>query len=210
MRRQDIIDDGTEWICIIKFISRTGWAVVIYQSKEELFSPIQSILKTFTFITVLLLLGVVFLAVWVLRRIMAPLKHFLNATREISSGSYDVVIAESGYLEFEELGLSFNKMAISVMQREGELINVNKDLDRLQSYLKNIINSMPSFLIGVDPDKKVTMWNNGAGYPYAGKRWNINDSGTEKALIFSEDYRNIRGRPFKPGDLNRSRLKIGR
>ncbi len=91
---------------------------------------------------------------------MAPLKHFLNATREVSSGSYDVVIAENGYhREFEELSLSFNKMAMSFMQREGEFVNVNKDLDRLQSCLKNIINSMPSILIGVDPDKKVTMWN---------------------------------------------------
>ena len=36
------------------------------------------------------------------------------------------------------------------------------ELQNLRNYLSNIINSMPSVLIGVDPSEKVTQWNNEA------------------------------------------------
>ena len=35
----------------------------------------------------------------------------------------------------------------------------NYELNEVRLYLKNIFDSMPSILIGVDPDGKVTQWN---------------------------------------------------
>lgn len=37
-----------------------------------------------------------------------------------------------------------------------------QDLSRMRAYLKNIIDSMPSILVGVDTDGRVTEWNQGA------------------------------------------------
>ncbi|MCP4605197.1 MAG: PAS domain S-box protein [Proteobacteria bacterium] len=43
-----------------------------------------------------------------------------------------------------------------------ERLGVEKELRQLRNYLFNIINSMPSVLIGVDNDRKVTQWNKAA------------------------------------------------
>ncbi len=43
-----------------------------------------------------------------------------------------------------------------------KLKNVEKELKKIQDYLTNIIDSMPSILIGVDSDGNVTQWNNEA------------------------------------------------
>ncbi len=40
--------------------------------------------------------------------------------------------------------------------------NAQKELERTKSYLDNIIDSMPSLLIGVDSDGRITQWNNSA------------------------------------------------
>lgn len=37
-----------------------------------------------------------------------------------------------------------------------------KDLDRLQAYLENVLDSIPSVLVGVDADSCITEWNKGA------------------------------------------------
>ncbi len=43
-----------------------------------------------------------------------------------------------------------------------KLKNVEKELKKIQNYLTNIIDSMPSILIGVDSDGNVTQWNSEA------------------------------------------------
>ena len=58
-----------------------------------------------------------------------------------------------------------SKMATQArgMKRELEQrMKAEKELRNLQGYLSNIINSMPSALIGVDPDSVVTQWNDRA------------------------------------------------
>jgi PAS domain S-box-containing protein len=39
---------------------------------------------------------------------------------------------------------------------------VTRELQRMRSYLQNIVNSMPSILVGVDPESRITEWNIGA------------------------------------------------
>ncbi|MGD2137904.1 MAG: PAS domain S-box protein [Gammaproteobacteria bacterium] len=39
---------------------------------------------------------------------------------------------------------------------------VTRELQRMRTYLHNIVNSMPSILVGVDPETRVTEWNAGA------------------------------------------------
>lgn len=43
-----------------------------------------------------------------------------------------------------------------------ERLQADREMQRMRSYLKNIIDSMPSILVGVDADGRVTEWNLGA------------------------------------------------
>jgi PAS domain S-box-containing protein len=43
-----------------------------------------------------------------------------------------------------------------------ERLRTNQEMQRMRSYLKNIIDSMPSILVGVDTEGRVTEWNQGA------------------------------------------------
>jgi len=69
----------------------------------------------------------------------------------------------------DELGLMtgyFNDMLAEIESRD-QLLHKNvasleareQELNELRNYLENVINSMPSILIGIDPDGEVTQWN---------------------------------------------------
>ncbi len=60
----------------------------------------------------------------------------------------------------------FNKMLAEIENRDRllhenvvSLKNREKELKELRNYLENVINSMPSVLVGIDPDGKITQWN---------------------------------------------------
>jgi PAS domain S-box-containing protein len=66
-----------------------------------------------------------------------------------------------------EIGLSPVETAeglliLSAIADISERISVDRELQRMRTYLKNIIDSMPSVLVGVDRDGRVTEWNQSA------------------------------------------------
>lgn len=53
-------------------------------------------------------------------------------------------------------------VAVNRIRTDRTLISNESNMRKLRNYLSNIINSMPSMLIGVDPEGKVTQWNHKA------------------------------------------------
>jgi PAS domain S-box-containing protein len=53
-------------------------------------------------------------------------------------------------------------LILSVIADISERVRVDRELQRMRTYLKNIIDSMPSVLVGVDRDGRVTEWNRSA------------------------------------------------
>ena len=56
-------------------------------------------------------------------------------------------------------------LAIIVVYLVGNILRrrrAERDLRKVRNYITNIINSMPSALVSVDADGKVTQWNTGA------------------------------------------------
>ena len=81
-----------------------------------------------------------------------PLRHLLGAVKKVNRGDLNVVVPVHAGDEIGYLSETFNHMVSSVKTSRNELNNI-------RLYLKNIIDSMPSALIGVDPDGRVTHWN---------------------------------------------------
>jgi PAS domain S-box-containing protein len=84
--------------------------------------------------------------------LLNPLGRLLEGVRQVYTGNLNVEVSSRGGDEFGHLTGAFNTMVNAIRKSNHELNNV-------QLYLKNIFNSMPSILIGVDPDGKVTQWN---------------------------------------------------
>ncbi|MCG8618308.1 MAG: ATP-binding protein [Desulfobacterales bacterium] len=93
------------------------------------------------------------ISAWVIRRLTAPpLNNLMVYAGEITSGNMDATFKPGMLTELNQVGHSMETMVES-------LANANTELLYLRNYLSNIIDSMPSALVGIDTDGHVTQWN---------------------------------------------------
>lgn len=106
-------------------------------------------------------------------RFTRPITRLTEASREMAGGNLTADVDTGRNDEIGLLARSFVKMRDSVGTTIQELDEKNrsltreikdkehaqKQLQRLRNYLENIINSMPSILVSVDPDGIITQWN---------------------------------------------------
>jgi PAS domain S-box-containing protein len=84
--------------------------------------------------------------------LLNPMRSLLEGVRQVYMGNLNVEVPSRVGDEFGHLTRAFNRMVNAIRKS-------NHELNDIQLYLKNIFDSMPSILIGVDPDGKVTQWN---------------------------------------------------
>jgi PAS domain S-box-containing protein len=81
-----------------------------------------------------------------------PLRKLMDGIRQAYKGNLNVQVSIQGGDELDYLGQAFNTMVNAIRES-------NDELNHVRLYLKNIFDSMPSILIGIDTDGKVTQWN---------------------------------------------------
>ncbi len=118
---------------------------------------------------------------WMLFRIiLSPIKYLQNTMKRMQSGEIGEQIQITTYDEIGELLQAYNQMSMELQIRQqqletrsSELLEIKEKLEekveertsnllQTKNYLNNIINSMPSLLIGVDTEGKITEWNSKA------------------------------------------------
>ncbi len=141
-----------EFLVNTVIMPETKWKISLYTPLENITSPI---IKT-AVILLLLTLAVTVLAIIggakLSSKISGSFSELLKSVDAIGKGKYEVPISQSNYREFNQLADSFEQMAQEVKARE-------KDLKEAESYISNIINSMPSILVSVNRDLIITQWN---------------------------------------------------
>ena len=111
-------------------------------------------------VTAVIVLSVLIIAILLTSKlqniISAPIHELSEATNIIKDEkNYSIRVRRDDYLEIQQLCDGFNSMLDVLQQR-------NSDLLHLQNSLSNIIDSMPSVLIGVDSNNTVSQWNSEA------------------------------------------------
>jgi len=86
------------------------------------------------------------------RRISRPLLVLSKGADSISKGHFDVAIDVASRDEVGQLARVFTQMASSLKEQ-------TEEMSHMRLYLQNIIDSMPSVLIGVDTRGSITQWN---------------------------------------------------
>ncbi len=137
---------------------------IVYQgqtigSTELLFSEarIQSIRRrslNLTLVTIFLVTLVIGLGTHQLmkRLLVSPLNRLIAGIRTIAAGDYQLALPSEKRSDIDALISEINIMAREISRREYDLI-------KLRETLKSIVDSMPSVLVGVDPEGRVTQWN---------------------------------------------------
>jgi len=84
--------------------------------------------------------------------VLSPVVSLMAAAHRVTSGNLDEAVTICARDELGRLAESFNQMMANRKE-------VEEELRALRNMLYNIIDSMPSVLIGVDTNDKVTQWN---------------------------------------------------
>ena len=107
-----------------------------------------------TLVTVILVTAVIGLGTQMLmkRLLIHPMNRLMEGIRTIAAGDYQYTLPLEKHTDINAIISEINIMAREIDRRES-------DLNKLRGMLKNIIDSMPSVLVGVDPDGRVNQWN---------------------------------------------------
>jgi len=107
--------------------------------------------------------------IFFLLNIRKPMDQICKGLESIGDGDPDVRIRLNRGDEWSVIEKSLNRMVSEVWNSYSELYRKNEELQQMhhelrktQRYIKNIIDSMPSVMIGVDPEGRVTHWNTAA------------------------------------------------
>ena len=96
------------------------------------------------------------------RAITRPVERLEQATRRVEEGDLYFSLVETAQTfpdEMGDLAIRFNGMVEALEREHVSQQQAEDELRNLRNYLSNIIDSMPSVLVGVDADVRVTQWN---------------------------------------------------
>ncbi len=129
-------------------------------SRQQLNKAITTYLYTMAIIIVLIMILAFILANRLQRLISEPLLHLAKTTRHISDAAdYSIRVTRQSDDEIGILYDGFNEMLNQIQHRENQRNHAEEALRQTKNYLDNILNSMPSMLIGVDKAGQITQWN---------------------------------------------------
>lgn len=106
-------------------------------------------------ITILVLFAAVWTGLYLSKRITVPIEALSGATREISAGNLDHRVSAQADDELGVLVGLFNDMA-------AQLNATSTELDERQRYTETILESIPTGVISIDEDRKITKINRAA------------------------------------------------
>ncbi len=138
--------------------------------QEENTDMIKSSIRTVYILSaVIVIFFSVLTYIFFLLNIRSPMDQICKGLESIGDGDPDVRIRLNRRDEWSVIEKSLNRMVSEVWNSYSELYRKNEELQQMhhelrktQRYIKNIIDSMPSVMIGVDPEGRVTHWNTAA------------------------------------------------
>ncbi len=151
---------------------RVGWARIGIGQKRAAEKLSRIITDGVLYAMLAILVGS--LIAWMMgNRITRRLYAIQKTMDQIGAGNTGSRTNLQGQDEAAVIAAEFNAMLDRLAEREGALSQINVRLEQelierkyaedeiqhLKNYLANIIDSMPSLLVGIDPDQRVVLWN---------------------------------------------------
>ncbi|MCU0289527.1 MAG: HAMP domain-containing protein, partial [Acidobacteria bacterium] len=144
----------------IIFEGKYSGMIYLNASTEELNEQIKRLGYFIILLVLVLLILSVLLANGLQGIISRPVLNLVAAARKISAeGNYAIRVQKKNNDEIGMLYDAFNEMMEQVLNRDIKRDQVEGDLKNAQLFLSSVIESMPSLLITIDENGKITQWN---------------------------------------------------
>jgi len=106
-----------------------NWTVILCQSKQDVFAPLNDFKLIFSLVTLLSLLIVAFLSMYYIRQTLVPLETLKEGITQISRREFNTRIVVNSGDEFEDVAATFNEMT-SQLGRQFHAISTMSEIDR--------------------------------------------------------------------------------
>jgi diguanylate cyclase (GGDEF)-like protein len=121
---------SSSWPLVLdQVFASTNWRLILSQSKAEVLGPMTKFTPTFLGVVIVSCLGALLLSIHQIVRELAPLGALQKGTRRLAEGDFGSRVTLKSGDEFEELGESFNSMAIQ-LERQFHALATAAEIDR--------------------------------------------------------------------------------
>ena len=111
----------------------------------------------------ILILAAVWVGLWFAERLSRPVGRLVGASQRVGAGNLTVrVPEEEGEDEIAQLGRYFNQMTAQLHDQREELLDNNRQIERRRRLFDSVLSSVPSGVVGLDEDGRVTFVNRSA------------------------------------------------
>lgn len=162
------IADGNMWY-VYRVFEPWKWLIVYPVPLDEKYEDVHKFSKLLLVTMIIITLLVATLLSLAIARLMRPVGQLTDTAVEISKGNLDTPINIHSSDEIGLLATSFDNMRKAIQSQLSKLSSevverkkIEVELRDLQRDLADIINSMPSVIIGIDSQKNITQWNSNA------------------------------------------------
>lgn len=194
---------GTNGAILVAFPLPKGFSPALEQIRQDQQSYLMLSRETkrirgmymllLTLLTVLVLFVATWFSMFVAKLVTRPVEALAKATREISEGHLGHRVEVSAADELGELVSSFNRMAAElessrkkIEQSAKALTETNTELEQRRRHIETILESIPTGVLSLGPDRRVTHSNVAFGrmfWPNAG----ASTAGMSLSEIFSSE-----------------------
>ena len=158
--------EDREKFVAFNYIPEFDWIVASSSYTQEVYAPLNEIKTRFLWILFLFIVVTGVVTLVVSASITKPLSELVKVFEKGARTAWATQTDENRKDEFGRFSASLNRFMGELEAYRKELIQeigvrkeAEKELSILRRYLENIINSMPSMLIGLDRQGRVTLWN---------------------------------------------------
>lgn len=152
---------GRYWI-IYDTYSPWDWRVCYAVNTDVIYADVVAFRKTYIVSILTLFFIAMMIASVIISRITSPIAVLTDASTSIETGNMDTEIDIKSNDELGILAERFDSMRLAVKSKISDLEKAQRESEHLRMYLKNVFESMPSVLIGIDEDCIIVEWNSKA------------------------------------------------
>jgi PAS domain S-box-containing protein len=151
--------DARDKLVIFNHIPEYRWIVASSSYLDEFYAPLKTMHRLILATVIVAFIVVLPLTLTISNSITTPLKELMHHFSSGAAGDYGVRMKRRSRDEIGRLADYFNQFMGRLEAYSGSLESEIRERERLQHYLASIIDSMPSILVGVDRQGRVTQWN---------------------------------------------------
>lgn len=146
---------------VLNHLKRTESAAKKYFELEGHSSAIQITFSLiFIVVSLLLLLGAVWLGLTFANKLLAPVVDLIGAADELRQGHYGVRVEETQRNdELDTLSRAFNRMAKDLEQNRTDLLRINTQLDQRRRFSEAVLAGVSAGVIGLDKSGRIELPN---------------------------------------------------